>query len=924
MADDYSAVDTADLLGLTELSNHSLTEAKKEASSAHLSQALHGWQPKKLGRKPSRGAGRGQEKLYMGRTTSQNQQQQQQQDKNITLSSQEPRKNSSKYDASPPWSRRSSKFDAPWAQQQQQQAEPNRPRRLSQSSTSHVRRRSLSLDSGSSDDILEEINDALTSPDQPIQRRRSRSAGHKPFQKQQQQQKQQQDPSRRPSIQKRPSLQNVRPQLTRRQSIDSSRSLLAGSIQNLDAVPRRKSITTLHVPLKDNPVVHSNEAIRRRSRSWDPADVSDTDKKEGGIQERGRSRKTEHVRRRSRSLNAKAFAHMRDNLIPVESVPMNDKPKNRRRSVSWDSGSERSGKVHSTDIKDDLEKRKASIKSEVEGRTRQRHSMPAVSVGRNTKKVDDTKQRFSMPATIKKDRTDPNSQEKNCKVPSALKKDRSDLNSQENTRKMELSSEMDAPSEALQAGESSRRRSSRRTKVSDRYARLHSSFNNSFSKKLNRRKRNSSSASPAAASAAVASGEASDEIDVDNSRSKKGRSGFHISVFMMAVMCFCYVLSIVGFCALGFWLHMEFFAYKDTGTTVSANVGVNTGMYENSPGQSDGSGATPMLRPSSLRPSGPTSSINLQPIPTDGGLGTKVSPSTVSPTAMNSNKPSSNPTPIVSDSPSSIPTSSSSPTSMPSITPSNLASESPSMEPTLSPSESPSLSPTVLDNCPETLSKSMPFISDTSLTFNYETVIHRNHPTGGLLCVSLDYTGAAGWMGLAFSTAGRNPQFGRREAVIGMPGVESAVAVASKNVTSQAINPSENQNNFVEGGPYFVNPGKYEIPAGGLQGYYGPSLNFLMSGSQQTLVNASTIISYDPNQTTTRLSFAKYLREPGEIEINPMSGPTLILYAVAPVDANGVFVNENPEWKYINLVLEGSSNTKSTFTRKRQHNNADD
>jgi hypothetical protein len=179
-------------------------------------------------------------------------------------------------------------------------------------------------------------------------------------------------------------------------------------------------------------------------------------------------------------------------------------------------------------------------------------------------------------------------------------------------------------------------------------------------------------------------------------------------------------------------------------------------------------------------------------------------------------------------------------------------------------------------------------------------------------------------MGLAFSTAGRNPQFGRREAVIGMPGVESAVAVASKNVTSQAINPSENQNNFVEGGPYFVNPGKYEIPAGGLQGYYGPSLNFLMSGSQQTLVNASTIISYDSNQTTTRLSFAKYLREPGEIEINPMSGPTLILYAVAPVDANGVFVNENPEWKYINLVLEGSSNTKSTFTRKRQHNNADD
>eukprot|EP00984_Skeletonema_dohrnii_P031444 scaffold23959_cov114-Skeletonema_dohrnii-CCMP3373.AAC.1 len=327
-----------------------------------------------------------------------------------------------------------------------------------------------------------------------------------------------------------------------------------------------------------------------------------------------------------------------------------------------------------------------------------------------------------------------------------------------------------------------------------------------------------------------------------------------------------------------------------------------------------------MLRPpsSSSSSSGPTSSAKFQPLPTDGGLGTKVSQIP----AVASNNPSSAPTPIVSDSPSSTPTSSSHPTSTPSISPSNLASESPSSEPTATRSDSPSSSPSILDECPETLSRSMPFISDTSLTLYYETVIYQDHPTGGLLCASLEYSGAAGWIGIAFSTAGRNPQFGRREAIIGMPGVDTSIAVSAENVTSSALNPSGSQNNFVEGGPYFVNPGKYEIPAGGLDGYYGPSLGFLMSGSQQTLVNASVTTSDDSNQTVTRLSFAKYLLEPGEIEIKPMSGPTLILYAVAPIDtSSGLYINENPQWKYINMILGGGrSNTRSSLMRKRQHN----
>jgi hypothetical protein len=208
----------------------------------------------------------------------------------------------------------------------------------------------------------------------------------------------------------------------------------------------------------------------------------------------------------------------------------------------------------------------------------------------------------------------------------------------------------------------------------------------------------------------------------------------------------------------------------------------------------------------------------------------------------------------------------------------------------------------------------MPFISDTSLTLYYETVIYPSHPTGGLFCASLEYVGTAGWIGIAFSTAGRNPQFGRREAIIGMPGVDSSEAVSLANTTSQALNPSGSQSNFVDG-PYFVNPGKYVIPAGGLEGgYYGPSLELLMPGFQQTLVNASVTTSLnESNQTITRLSFAKYLREWGEITIDPLSGPTLILYAVAPVDENGTYVNDNPEWRYINLILQTWSK------RKRQH-----
>ncbi len=940
--EDDSAGDTADLLGLSEFSSSS-REAKE--TSALLQQPI--WQPS---RKASSRSERGKEKLYQGRASAQQQ-------KATSVSPPSDVKPKLMKTKSPQFQReaesrrpkrlsKSNSSEPEPIHHRQPQAELKRPKRLSQSNISH-RRRSMSLGSVSSDDLREVLNDGPCVK-QPFARRRSRSASpsfqrpalqkrpstvqRRPsLQSHQRRPSLQRRPSaiqrrpsaiqRRPSLQKRPSTQSIQsqsnsPLLLRRSSNQelSSRSILAESLQDNNAILHRRrsftTITTLHVPLKDEPRPGRERSrngeghVRRRSRSLDGR--------------RGRSRKNEdgYIRRRSRSLDGR---FQTDDIMPV--APLNDKPRNRRRSISYDSAaSENSNPTDfkeelekrraskkaevetrdSAEVKEDLEKRKAAIKAGVEVRTR--HSMPAMRTTKKDEKEKEKekrKQRHSMPITKRKGRADP---------------------SEEENRK-------ETPSEEVDAGESIPRRRRRRPKTSEGVSRLHSSFNKSWNKALNRRRKPPPApaaealyASPAAAAAGVASREATDENDVERndveSYRRKKKRGCYVSRFMMTVMCFCYLFSLVGVFAVGFWTHMEFFAYKDTERTVNKNAGLQQDSYENN---------TTMLRPSSssstFDPSG-SANINLQPFPTDGGMGTKVEIP-----AEASNNPSSNPTPIVSGVPSLTPTSSPYPTSTPSIPPSNVASESPSSKPTVTRSESPSSSPTILEECPETLSRSMPFISDTELTLYYETVIYRDHPTGGLLCASLEYSGSAGWIGIAFSTAGRNPQFGRREAIIGMPGVDSAVAVSAQNVTSSALNPSGSQNNFVEGGPSFVNPGKYDIRAGGLDGYYGPSLQFLMSDNQQTLLNASVTTSDDDsNQTVTRLSFAKYLREPGEIEINPLGGPTLILYAVAPIDpSSGLYIDENPQWKYINMILgDGRSNTRSSFMRKRQHNNFGD
>jgi len=298
----------------------------------------------------------------------------------------------------------------------------------------------------------------------------------------------------------------------------------------------------------------------------------------------------------------------------------------------------------------------------------------------------------------------------------------------------------------------------------------------------------------------------------------------------------------------------------------------------------------------------------------DGGMVPKILPSSLYPSYRPStarNYPSTRP--------SSMP-STSFPTTFPSAGPST--SPSFSMQPSSPPSKFPSSSPTTTPGCPEKLLNFATLDADNLLTLKYEVVIYQGNMEslgGGLLCISLEYAGTAGWMGVAFSEATRNPQFGRKEAVIGIVGIQTTSAMSTDNSTSLG-----QQNVALENGPQFVNPGKYEIPAGGIgnDAYYGPGLKLLRDIDGQTLIDG-TISMVDPyanlvsdqSKKSTVLSFAKYLREPGEIEINPYVS-TLLMYVVAPLDGNNY--DGNPEWKstYLNF-LQSSSRVKSGPVRKR-------
>ncbi|KAL7547510.1 hypothetical protein ACHAWF_010803 [Thalassiosira exigua] len=376
---------------------------------------------------------------------------------------------------------------------------------------------------------------------------------------------------------------------------------------------------------------------------------------------------------------------------------------------------------------------------------------------------------------------------------------------------------------------------------------------------------------------------------------KKKKYRMSISPFMACAMCMCYLISIIAFCGLGFWLHLQFFAYDPSNDqTETANDGGGNG-YRGSLGagaddrnkMTPGDVAAPSSSPS-LRSNDPT---------------TFTYPPTTIPTHAPSPTPSSMTT-------TAFPTSN--PSSSPTL----------SRQPSYAPSDSPSVRPTSLPQCPNELLKSVAL--EDGLLLSYEVVVWGDAmEQGGLLCASLSYMGGpAGWIGLAFSEATRNPTFGRKEAVIGLPGIQASVAVDGHGL-GQA-------NMAREGGPRFVNPGKYVIPAGGMgdNGFSGPGLKLL--SDKQTLMNGSVAVmdrlasmGITSNQKVihTTMSFAKYLREPGEIEIDPF-GSTLLLYAVAPISDDGTY-DDNPEWKYEYYnFLSGTADARSGPVRQRtrQHN----
>jgi len=209
---------------------------------------------------------------------------------------------------------------------------------------------------------------------------------------------------------------------------------------------------------------------------------------------------------------------------------------------------------------------------------------------------------------------------------------------------------------------------------------------------------------------------------------------------------------------------------------------------------------------------------------------------------------------------------------------------------------------------------------------NYEIVEYQGEfgelNGGGLLCATLDYTGTAGWMGVAFSEAFRNPKFGRKEAIIGIPGMPLSVAVGKDD----GVGLGQQLGGSVPGSPPFRNPAKYLIEAGGIgdDGYSGPSLSHLYSPEKQTLMNGSTTLVTNPDgQIHTQMYFTKILREPDEIEIDPYAY-TLFLYNVASWDGSGEY-DGNPEWKDTTVNFLGASGTKSSsVVRKRQRHHSSD
>lgn len=398
-----------------------------------------------------------------------------------------------------------------------------------------------------------------------------------------------------------------------------------------------------------------------------------------------------------------------------------------------------------------------------------------------------------------------------------------------------------------------------------------------------------------------------DSLSENGDKRRNYRNGVLLSPWMMLTMCVWYCVSLVAVAVLGFWLHMRFIetyeasaGARESGAPDFRNPGDDPQFRPIPPGYQLVA-TVPSARPSAppgvlAGANGTTGLITTQ----SSGVGTQA------------------------------PSSSSEPSGAPSIGPSLVPTAT--GRPSTVPSWMPSASPTGLPGCPDELTGSRILDDDGLVTLRYAVVTYKGNMgggVGGLLCVSLEYEGIASWIGLAFSEAKRDPQFGRKEAVIGIPGLETSTAMtrpgddtlhSGLGQTNDPLPPDKQ--------PVFRNPGKHVLPAGGVDGYSGPSLFTMSPADRQSLQNAavdvqdmsSTGIVTSEGLWRTTLSFGKYLREPGEIQIDP-AADTLVLYAVSPADGGPGPADGNPDWESTPIRFDpsqgsGGSTTKSHL-RKR-------
>jgi hypothetical protein len=303
--------------------------------------------------------------------------------------------------------------------------------------------------------------------------------------------------------------------------------------------------------------------------------------------------------------------------------------------------------------------------------------------------------------------------------------------------------------------------------------------------------------------------------------------GIRVSRLTICAVCIMYVVSLGLVGVLGFWLHMIIFpsdqnqvfvptggdsvnqkATVDDEVSVSIEAAVDSPTFAPSTGEPSVTALpttttqAPTVAPVPIKPS-KQQSVEIKNPPADSITPTitakptsSSSPSTLTPSGLPSNVPS---------------------TSGPTLSPSTVEptlSQYPSSIPSMSPSISdmPSLTPTGIPRCPDELLKTADLGADSLITMRYEVVpLSLDDPHGGLFCVSIEYEGNAGWIGFAVSGASRDPAFGRKEAIIGIPGVTTLVAVAPPGAD---VAVGQQVGTGMLDGPTLVNPGKYEIPAG--------------------------------------------------------------------------------------------------------------